>query len=182
MTTLKKVRQRAENDADAHGYNLNSDQYFLHDLLQGLQKNEERYGYPSCPCRVASGELEFDRDIICPCDYRDPDIAQYGACYCTLYIRKDVTGKTIPPIPERRPLERQVLAYEMRSEIQEKRDSTHIRNSKEHPSVTRKLWCCRQCGYICFRENPPYTCPICKAKRKMFAELHARTFLEPFLK
>jgi rubrerythrin len=37
--------------------------------------------------------------------------------------------------------------------------------------VTKKLWYCRQCGYVCYREDPPYICPICKAKREMFTEV-----------
>ena len=68
------MRSRAESDARSRGYYLNPDESFLKDLIEGLKKNEERYGYPSCPCRLASGVFEFDRDIICPCDYRDPDV------------------------------------------------------------------------------------------------------------
>ena len=32
-------------------------------------------------------------------------------------------------------------------------------------------WYCKQCGYICYREEPPYLCPICKANRELFAEI-----------
>ncbi|WP_455364674.1 rubredoxin-like domain-containing protein, partial [[Eubacterium] cellulosolvens] len=32
-------------------------------------------------------------------------------------------------------------------------------------------WYCKQCGYVAFREEPPYLCPICKAKREMFAQI-----------
>jgi len=42
----------------------------------------------------------------------------------------------------------------------------------EKPSkIKMKMWYCKQCGYVCFREEPPYICPICKAKREMFAEI-----------
>jgi len=34
-----------------------------------------------------------------------------------------------------------------------------------------KLWYCKQCGYTVFREEPPYICPICKAKKELFAEI-----------
>ena len=61
--TIEKVRQRAESDAKTYGYYLNPNADFLQDLLDGLRRNEERYGYPSCPCRLASGKLELDRDI-----------------------------------------------------------------------------------------------------------------------
>ena len=105
--TIDRVRQRAEADAKMHGYYLTPDPKFLQDLLEGLKTNEERYGYPSCPCRPATGVYEQDRDIICPCDYRDPDVAEFGACYCSLYVNKAVydSGKPIP-IPERRPPEK----------------------------------------------------------------------------
>jgi ferredoxin-thioredoxin reductase catalytic subunit len=153
---------------------LNTDPDFLNDLLEGLKKNEERYGYPSCPCRIASGNLEHDRDILCPCDYRDPDVAEFGCCYCALYIRKDVyEGKTtIGPIPERRPIEKQIRAYGTAAETAgaPKQAQPSAAPSKG-PVVKKKLWYCKQCGYVVFREDPPYVCPICKAKREMFAEI-----------
>jgi len=94
------VRQRAESDAKTYGYYLNPDPEFLRNLLEGLKSNEERYGYPSCPCRLASGKLEFDRDIICPCDYRDPDVEEYGACYCALYVRKLLQENPLEHLPQ----------------------------------------------------------------------------------
>jgi ferredoxin-thioredoxin reductase catalytic chain len=165
LITLKKVRQRAESDAKTYGYYLNPDPEFLRNLLEGLKQNEERYGYPSCPCRLASGKFEFDRDIICPCDYRDPDVLEYGYCYCALYLRKDVFENKTPivPIPERRPREKQARAYDIAVE----------KPAKAPSEIKLKLWYCKQCGYVVFREDPPYVCPICKAKREMFAEIEA---------
>lgn len=178
MTLLEKVRQRAESDAKSHGYRLNSDPEFLRNLLEGLKQNEERYGYPSCPCRLASGKFELDRDIICPCDYRDTDVEEYGYCYCGLYAREDVfEGKTpLLPIPERRPLEKQVRAYEVSAGTASEKPSKTTVVAVEKPSETRiEMWYCKQCGYVCFRREPPYICPICKAKKEMFAEITIRT-------
>jgi ferredoxin-thioredoxin reductase catalytic subunit len=179
LITLEKVRQRAEADAKTYGYYLNPDPSFLQDLLDGLKKNEERYGYPSCPCRVASGNLELDRDIVCPCDYRDPDVAQYGACYCALYLRKDLyEGKTpINPIPEQRPPEKQARAYAFsQASASSEKGKTQATKPAEQPTeVRKKLWYCKQCGYVVFREDPPYVCPICKAKREMFATIEIGT-------
>jgi rubrerythrin len=45
--------------------------------------------------------------------------------------------------------------------------------SKTISEPKRKLWYCKQCGYVVYRDDPPYICPICKAKREMFAELNA---------
>jgi ferredoxin-thioredoxin reductase catalytic subunit len=75
----------------------NSAADLLQMFLEGLKINEERYGYPVCPCRLGTGKLDLDRDIICPCDYRDPDVAQYGACYCRSTSTKPSTkARTYP--------------------------------------------------------------------------------------
>ncbi|MFX1561752.1 MAG: ferredoxin-thioredoxin reductase catalytic domain-containing protein [Promethearchaeota archaeon] len=173
MTTLEKVQRRAETDAKTHGYYLNPDPDFRHNLLMGLKENEERYGYPSCPCRLATGHFEIDRDIICPCDYRDPDIEEFGFCYCALYIRKDVFEDklSIQPIPERRPLAKQERAYSRNHKTTEKTTSITPKTKTSKSETGLKLWYCRQCGYVCFREEPPLVCPICKAKQEMFSEI-----------
>jgi len=170
--SLERLRQRAESDAKSSGCYLNPDPEVLLDLLDGLKRNEERYGYPSCPCRLASGIFKDDRDILCPCDYRDPDVQKYGSCYCGLYVRKDVFESETPlqQIPERRPLAKQVKAYVESSE----RPPPPKANASDRPpaeALGNRLWYCKQCGYVCFREAPPYICPICKAKREMFAAI-----------
>lgn len=176
MINLEDVRKRAESDARTNGCYLVPDQDLLQDLFEGLKENEERYGYPSCPCRLASGQLELDRDIICPCDYRDPDVIEFGQCYCGLYVNKDVHEgkKEVSPIPERRPAEKQGRAYSISPEESKEpaeKESKKIEEPKAPSEIKLKLWYCKQCGYVCFREDPPYVCPICKAKKEMFAEL-----------
>ena len=88
------------------GYFFNKDKDRVFDLLDGLIRNSERYGYMSCPCRLASGDYEKDGDIICPCVYRPPDVTEFGSCYCGLYVSEDWNAGSIlnAYIPERRPL------------------------------------------------------------------------------
>jgi ferredoxin-thioredoxin reductase catalytic subunit len=90
------------------GYFFNKDRDTVFDLLKNLLLNKERYGYMSCPCRLASGEHEKDKDIICPCTYRTPDVEEYGSCYCGLYVSQEWNDENIPHqyVPERRPLEK----------------------------------------------------------------------------
>ena len=97
--------QRLDKFAESKGYHLNPDIEFTKDLIRSLLINQKRYGYWVCPCRLASGKREDDLDIICPCDYRDPDLNEFGACYCALYVSKDIKDgkKQVEPIPERRP-------------------------------------------------------------------------------
>ena len=85
-----ELREKVRKQGEASGYHLNPDHYFTGELFKGLAANEERYGYRSCPCRLATGSLAEDQDILCPCDYRDADLSQYGACYCALYVSKEV--------------------------------------------------------------------------------------------
>ena len=181
--SIEAVRSRAQADANTFGYHLTPDPELLQGLLEGLKTNEERYGYPSCPCRLASGKLEFDRDIICPCDYRDPDVLEFGACYCRLYVNDKVNEtKELPTVPERRPIEKQAKSYESAAETGKAKTETATKPMEAQKEETKptttpkpKLWYCKQCGYVVFRDEPPYICPICKAKKEMFAEIKTRT-------
>lgn len=178
--SIDKVRARAEADARTYGYLLAPDPELLQALLEGLKVNEDRYGYPSCPCRLASGRFEYDRDIICPCDYRDPDVLEFGSCYCRLYVNREIfESKQLPTVPERRPIEKQAIAYQASAEPSKAESDEALSEGtiKEEPKVVvpkAKLWYCKQCGYVVFRDEAPYVCPICKAKREMFTELKAR--------
>ena len=175
--TIEQVRKRAEADAQTFGYHLTPDPDLLQGFLEGLKVNEDRYGYPSCPCRLASGNLEVDRDIICPCDYRDPDVSEFGACYCRLYVNKDVyEGKIeLPTVPERRPIEKQSRTYTIAALPSEAKPVALPKEEEKTAENKPKLWYCKQCGYVVFRDEPPYICPICKAKRELFAEIKTRT-------
>jgi ferredoxin-thioredoxin reductase catalytic chain len=175
LITREQVHKRAEADAKTYGYYLTPQADLLQGLIEGLKTNEDRYGYPLCPCRLATGNFEIDRDIICPCDYRDPDVAEYGACYCRLYVKKQVfESQNLPEVPERRPPAKLSRAYgtpieAKQTSTQEKTTDVHSQNAE----VKKKLWYCKQCGYVVFREDPPYVCPICKAKREIFAEIES---------
>jgi len=179
LIAIEEVRRRAEADARTYGYYLTPQPDLLQGFLEGLKTNEDRYGYPLCPCRLASGIFEFDRDIICPCDYRDPDVAQYGSCYCRLYVNKQVyESQVLPEVPERRPLEKQGRAYGAQATAAKQAaesapEKQPVAAGKAQPTVKKKLWYCKQCGYVVFREDPPYVCPICKAKREIFAEIES---------
>jgi len=178
LTTLEQTRKRAEADAKTYGYYLTPQPDLLQMFFEGLKTNEDRYGYPSCPCRLATGNLEIDRDIICPCDYRDPDVAEFGACYCRLFVNKAIfESQNLPEVPERRPAGKMARAYG--TSISKEKTGAQTLGAPEKPpmppqtisEVKKKLWYCKQCGYVVYREDPPYVCPICKAKREFFAEI-----------
>ena len=68
MKTIDDLYDEIKMIAREEGYQLNPAREDLDDILQGIQDNEHRYGYRSCPCRIASGVIADDMDIICPCN------------------------------------------------------------------------------------------------------------------
>ena len=57
--TLKKVQE-------PKGYYFNKDMERVMELMEALLVNKERYGYMACPCRLAAGDREKDKDILLP--------------------------------------------------------------------------------------------------------------------
>ena len=158
---IDQVYDRLNQEAKSGGYHLNPDVEFTKDLIDGLLVNEKRYGYRVCPCRLATGDKFEDLDIICPCDYRDADIGEFDACYCALYISTAALNgdRSIHSIPERRPLNR-----EDRAQVKEKLQKPSLGIS----SLSKPVWRCKVCGYLCARDEPPEICPVCKAKKDRF--------------
>ena len=174
--SIEQIKKSAEINAKRNGYYLNPDPEMLNSILEGLIQNETKYNYPSCPCRLASGKIEFDRDIICPCDYRDLDVIEFGSCYCALYVDNKISsGKVeLDPIPERRPLEKQAKAFSAKSDQEQKIKPELEEGLKTKNDTELDLWYCKQCGYVAFRNEAPLICPICNAKKGMFAKINTQ--------
>ena len=169
MRAVKEMEAELAADAEKTGYILNPDREILEGIIEGLAINEEKLGYWNCPCRIASGDRLADFDIICPCEYRDPDLEEYGRCYCALYVTQDYIDKGMPtdPIPERRPESRQSRAagsdgVEGVQQIQVDADAQKATDREI------KVWRCQVCGYLCAMPRAPRICPICRAKRERF--------------
>jgi ferredoxin-thioredoxin reductase catalytic chain len=155
----ERVQKRLEalkKDAAAGGYKLNPDESFVADLAEGLLTNADRYGLEICPCRLIDGAPEENMDIVCPCVYRDDDLAEYGACFCALYVTEGVQTKQAP---ERRPLKEARQA----AEAAKQEPSGGPEGALKYP-----VYRCTVCGYLCANTNPPRVCPICKAKAERF--------------
>jgi ferredoxin-thioredoxin reductase catalytic subunit/rubredoxin len=136
---IDKLNERLGMEAEASGYHLNPDVEFTKNLVKSLIVNEKRYGYWAC-------------------DYRDPDLNDYDACYYALYVSGAALKgeRKIGSIPERRP-------------PPEKRGKRKAKFRSVAPlKVSQPVWRCKVCGYLCARGQPPEVCPVCKAKRDRF--------------
>ncbi len=107
----QQLYDQLKKTQEPKGYFFNRDKRLVLELLDALLVNKKRYGYMSCPCRLGSGNREHDADIICPCVYREADVAEYGSCYCGLYVSKKINDDQMPIrlVPERRPAEKTVF-------------------------------------------------------------------------
>ena len=152
---VQKRLDALKKDAAAGGYKLNPDESFVADLAEGLVTNADRYGLEICPCRLIDGPPEENMDIVCPCVYRDDDLAEYGACFCALYVAE---GAQTKQVPERRP------PKEVREAAAAAKDEAVVPTAALKYPVYR----CTVCGYLCANTNPPRVCPICKAKAERF--------------
>jgi ferredoxin-thioredoxin reductase catalytic subunit len=161
---VEKLYARLDKEAKQGGYNLNPDAEFTKGLVRGLLVNEKRYGYRACPCRLAANDREQDLDIICPCYYRDPDLEEYGACYCALYVTAAVCKgeRELGPVPERRP----PLEERIKPKVEARTKGAAAAGGGLKLSVP--VWRCLVCGYLCGRDEPPGVCPICKAAKDRF--------------
>ena len=152
---VEKLYVQLKKEIENRGYHFNPDVDFTKELLAGLLKNQERYGYQSCPCRLASGKKQTDLDIICPCDYRDDDVNDFNACYCALYVSDAVLRGEVEPqsIPERR---------------SSSSTPSPEANGDFRSALPLPVYRCKVCGYLCAKQNPPENCPICKVTKDRF--------------
>ncbi|MEM2896249.1 MAG: ferredoxin-thioredoxin reductase catalytic domain-containing protein [Candidatus Bathyarchaeia archaeon] len=82
----KKLRELLEKYAKSQGFKLNPDKKIVGLILEGLLKNEKKYGYRYCPCRRVTGDKAMDAKIICPCVYHKEEIKTLGKCHCGLFV------------------------------------------------------------------------------------------------
>lgn len=68
---------------------LNHDSWHVDKILEGLVKNEIKYGLRLCPCRIRDGTREKDLTLICPCNFKaDNTWTKKDQCWCGLFVRK----------------------------------------------------------------------------------------------
>lgn len=160
MRSISDIEAEIRAVADADGYTLNPDREITGGIIEGIAANEEQLGYWRCPCRMSAGDRAQDLDIICPCEYRDADLRDYGRCYCALYVDRKYLDAGSPgdPIPERRPA----------AKLERKRPAGAAEDAMADARGPVKVWRCTVCGYLCARPDAPHVCPICRAKQEKF--------------
>ena len=84
--TKRSLKARLEEYVESSPYILNPNPDMVSFTIEGLARNELKYGFAYCTCKLRVG-VEADKNIICPCASIGEEIAQWGQCDCGLFVR-----------------------------------------------------------------------------------------------
>ncbi|MFC1559940.1 ferredoxin-thioredoxin reductase catalytic domain-containing protein [Candidatus Margulisiibacteriota bacterium] len=74
---------------DGNEFELNPDKEHVNAVIDGILINEKQDGLKYCPCRIKTGDLEKDMELICPCNFTIQDkYKTKGECWCGLFKKK----------------------------------------------------------------------------------------------
>ncbi|MFX1295833.1 MAG: ferredoxin-thioredoxin reductase catalytic domain-containing protein [Promethearchaeota archaeon] len=84
---MSRTLEITKKIAKVKGWKVNPDKEYAQAIIDGLNKNKETKGRYYCPCKVCTGDLEKDKDIICPCKESQMEIDSDGHCHCGLFVK-----------------------------------------------------------------------------------------------
>lgn len=83
----KEVKELLDSYVENKSFNYNPDEEVVERVIRGLSKRKDKSGYMYCPCRIVTGSIDKDRNIICPCEYHEHEIEEKGHCHCYLFVK-----------------------------------------------------------------------------------------------
>ncbi|MFH1777108.1 MAG: ferredoxin-thioredoxin reductase catalytic domain-containing protein [Candidatus Omnitrophota bacterium] len=87
MENLKKIQEILDAHLKKCGKcMLNPDKETVDRLFKVLLARKNKYGEFYCPCRIVSGDIFKDKNIICPCIYHQKEIKEKEICHCGLLV------------------------------------------------------------------------------------------------
>ena len=90
IDTEDKVIRAWKDFANASSvFRLAEDENEVKMLAGGVLENMRNRGLKYCPCRITSGDLEKDLNLICPCNFfRQKNWNELGECWCGLFKKR----------------------------------------------------------------------------------------------
>jgi len=89
--SAKKQQRWLEKYCEQKNYTLNPSWMMLTNLKSNLCEMEATFGKRYCPCFEPSGDEVLDKKMMCPCEFIDDEIAEYGTCHCALFGPADLS-------------------------------------------------------------------------------------------
>ncbi len=87
--TTRRLRTRLEEFVAGKPFKFNPDKELAHLVIEGLARNELKYGLAYCTCKIRQGVESEDKKIVCPCDFLAEEIEQDGTCGCALFVEDE---------------------------------------------------------------------------------------------
>lgn len=90
MENQEKIEALAKEYSDyakENGFQLNPDKKAVERVINGLLRNEEKYGKKYCPCRILTKDEAENEKKICPCFWHRDELKKDGHCLCFLYVK-----------------------------------------------------------------------------------------------
>ena len=87
---VKKQHRWITKYTEQKGYVLNPNLMMSKNLEVWLSEMEATFGKRYCPCFEPSGDRELDKKMLCPCEFIEDEIEEYGTCHCALFGRADL--------------------------------------------------------------------------------------------
>ena len=87
----KKQQRWMEKYCEQNNYVMNPSWMMATNLKSNLCEMEETFGKRYCPCFEPSGDKELDKKMMCPCEFVEDEIKEYGTCHCALFGPADLS-------------------------------------------------------------------------------------------
>ena len=87
----KKQQRWMEKYCEQKGYAINPSWMMATNLKSNLCEMEATFGKRYCPCFEPSGDKELDKKMMCPCEFVEEEIKEYGTCHCALFGPADLS-------------------------------------------------------------------------------------------
>lgn len=87
---VKKQHKWIQKYTAQKNYALNPSWMMSTNLEVWLSEMEATFGKRYCPCFEPSGDAELDKKMMCPCEYIEDEIKEYGTCHCALFGNADL--------------------------------------------------------------------------------------------
>ncbi len=87
----KKQQKWIEKYCKQKNYTVNPSWMMTTNLKSNLCEMEATFGKRYCPCFEPSGDKVLDKKMMCPCEFVEDEIKEYGTCHCALFGPSDLT-------------------------------------------------------------------------------------------
>jgi ferredoxin-thioredoxin reductase catalytic subunit len=85
----EELRKAWETFTENQVFMLNPDKDHVDMVINGVLKNEKKFGLKLCPCRLRDGSRQRDLELICPCNFEVQETwAKKGYCWCGLFVKR----------------------------------------------------------------------------------------------